>query len=61
MRSMTNREWLESLSDEELAIVIGGCNCCVYDDTDDCADKVDTCCGGRLKWLQAEHEEADDE
>ena len=52
---MTNRKWLESLSDEELAQTIGGCGCCIHDDTNDCQYKTETCDEARVKWLQAEH------
>lgn len=54
---MTNREWLESLSDERFAEEIGGCGCCIHDKTNDCQYKTETCDEARIKWLQAEHED----
>ena len=50
---MTNREWLESLSDEELAKMIV---CHDYDrDSYDCPYDCINC---KLAWLQAEHKDA---
>ncbi len=63
---MTNREWLESLSDEELAhtlikiynIKYGICKMCSYCDQD-CDEISLSCMDGIEEWLQAEHEETD--
>lgn len=57
---MTNREWLESLSDEKLANYINNCKFCAYKDIPQCYD-TKTCVLGHIEWLQAEHEETDDE
>ena len=53
---MTNREWLASLNDEDLATALEtlDCDACVY--------TKDNCCGRRchegfVLWLKAEHEE----
>ena len=58
---MTNREWLESLSDEELAKLIlesTDCDFCAYQaNSIDCYDK--SCKTGHLTWLQAEHKESE--
>ena len=56
---ITNRRWLESLSDEDLAKIIEAhfsddCNFCVYKDNPiECHDN--SCNAGHIKWLQAEH------
>ncbi len=51
---MTNREWLESLSDEELAEKLYDCSECIFDGS--CIGEY-YCEDGHLKWLRAEHEE----
>lgn len=52
---MTNREWLESLSDEELSNYLICKNCIVGDGG---YDKCDTkCIKNKILWLQAEHKE----
>lgn len=61
---MTNREWLESLSDEELAIELNNWLCihCVYNTKGNVAncsfangcDEI-FCVGGATRWLCAEH------
>ena len=52
---MTNREWLESLSDEELAnniyCLINGPDLLI------CCPKYDECNDCKLAWLQAEHKD----
>lgn len=53
---MTNREWLESLSDEDFAFFLGGCDFCVYKDIPQCF-KTNTCVSGQVKWLKAEHKD----
>ena len=50
--TMTNREWLMSLSDEELADHI---DCADYYDWTDCLKY--SCRGCKLQWLKAEHKE----
>lgn len=51
---MTNREWLEKLSDEELARVISyGDNYCRQDDDISCSS--DGCKHCALKWLNEEY------
>lgn len=60
---MTNREWLTSLSDSELAVMINeecSCNCCTHyvDGEYECSvdDKGNICIKGIEAWLNAEHE-----
>ncbi len=63
---MTNREWLESLSDEELAnfIFMEGCKCetCEYDGNkgNKCLEPC-SCIDGKTKWLGATHKEQDND
>ena len=58
---MTNREWLESLSDEELAMFYATqstiCEMCDY--TDVCISNItsEKCSEGVKRWLRAEHKE----
>lgn len=58
---MTNREWLESLSDEELAMFYATqstiCEMCDY--TDVCISNItsEKCSEGVERWFQSEHEE----
>lgn len=61
---MTNREWLMSLSDEELAKLYSQlvahvfCSCCDYVKKESCHDAHDGACfEARVKWLNAEHKE----
>lgn len=59
---MTNREWLESLSDEELAHFIDNahsdnCYACAFQ-SDTCAGIYD-CLNGIKYWLQSEHKDED--
>lgn len=62
---MTNREWLQSLSDEELAEILTSIStsgntheCCQYlYGREDCG--INGCYKGREEWLQAEHKEID--
>lgn len=60
-RVMTNREWLESLSDEKLAKFYATqstiCEMCDY--TDVCISNItsEKCSEGVVRWLQAEHKE----
>lgn len=65
---MTNREWLRSLTDEEIAYFLHDeqgsvfgtiCNMCVYGDGF-CIDNDDhECCKGIAKWLREEHKDND--
>ena len=55
----TNREYLATLSNEELAELLGkqDCQVCIYKDID-CyrpSDKEYDCVEGILQWLNAEH------
>lgn len=63
---MTNREWLESLSDEELAMRFdrgdtASCLCCIHFSVkdNDCKKRyIPTfCMKGKIDWLKAEHNE----
>ena len=56
---MTNREWLESLSDEELLNRIY-ISCLTINDHPDCPREL-SCRGCQLKWLNAEHKEVQNE
>lgn len=52
---MTNREWIESLSDERIARLLGIEPC---DNYCTCANGCnDECVEGIIEWLQSEHEE----
>lgn len=51
---MTNREWLETLSDEDFAIVIGSCGSCVGYGTG-VGKCTPSCPDGKLQWLRQEH------
>lgn len=54
---MTNREWLESLTDEEFADMIAYENCqrtCAYVNGNMCGHK--SCESGIAKWLKQEYE-----
>ena len=52
--AMTNRDWIATLTDEELAKHLEfSCNSCVYEpDSTPCGD----CVGGVLEWLKSEHD-----
>lgn len=52
---MTNREWLATLTDEELAKHLEfSCNSCIYEpDSTLCWD----CVKGLKEWLKSEHED----
>ena len=50
---ITNREWLQSLGDEELAMKL--CKSCKTCNTD--CGYITTCNHGLLVWLKAEHKE----
>lgn len=55
---MTNREWLQTLNDEEFTQIMWySCECCVaYGNREKCLNDMD-CRDGRLKWLKQEHKE----
>lgn len=57
-KPQTNRQWLESLSDEQflkkICLIERTCGCCAYYYYDNC---YHDCTNGRSKWLQAEHKE----
>ena len=52
---MTNREWLENLSDEELAETLDFCTVCSYRDVRFCNNNI--CSKGITQWLREEHKE----
>ena len=54
---MTNRQWLESLSDKEFVLTMCySCKCCVgHDDNRKCG-KI-SCRDGRIEWLKQEHKQ----
>lgn len=54
---MTNREWLENLSDEELAETLDFCAVCAYRDVRFCNNNI--CSKGITQWLREEHKEND--
>ena len=58
---MTNREWLETLPDEEFVkVMCGSCrNCVANDNIKEC--EAISCRDGRIKWLQEEHKESDND
>lgn len=51
--AMTNREWLRSLTDEELAETLDFCTVCVYRNVRFCNENI--CSKGITEWLQQEH------
>lgn len=55
---MTNREWLQTLTDEEFARMMWySCECCAgHGDLKKC-HKQPSCRDGRLKWLKQKHKE----
>lgn len=58
-RKMTNREWLETLTDEEFVrIMCYSCECCTgHTDLEKCNKML--CRDGRIEWLKQEHKESD--
>lgn len=56
---MTNRKWLESLSDKELARVMSAVMCehCVYEDVLDCHAN---CQNGIRMWLERQHKKVNE-
>lgn len=57
---MNNKEWLNSLSNEELADFLSnaGCDFCVHTHDSKCEPPV-YCYDGILQWLEQEREEND--
>ncbi len=60
---MTNREWLERMSDQELSMFIynneGYPNCYICGNNGNCVFDEATdrdCLGGVIKWLKQEHD-----
>lgn len=57
---MTNREWVQTLTDEEFTRMLmtwSPCEYCVgQSDIKKCREQP-TCRDGRLKWFEQEHEE----
>ena len=61
---LTNREWLESLTDEEFAKFIRFANCsnsCAYGENNTHCYEKGACAQGRVKWLKQPHKEANDD
>lgn len=55
---MTNREWLQTLTDEEFARMMWySCDCCVGQGDLKKCHKQPSCRDGRLKWLKQKHTE----
>ena len=52
---MTNREWLQSLSDDEFASVISSCRSCIAEKSAKCVSL--NCRSGKTMWLKAEYKE----
>lgn len=54
---MTNREWLNNLSDEDFACeVLASCNMCVNAGKNCKEHNEMNCFEGQKKWLEQEHE-----
>ena len=54
---MTNRQWLESLSDEEFeSNTCGSCDQCIFNKDNKQCDTL-KCTLGRMAWLKEEHKE----
>ncbi len=60
---MTNREWLESLSDEEFADFMMSADTCMYCGMGgkdwNCIGKEIPCAIAKIWWLRAEHSDDD--
>lgn len=53
---MTNREWLQTFTDEEFVRMMWcSCECCVAQGNLKECRKQASCNDGRLKWLKKEH------
>lgn len=57
VRKMTNREWLQTLTNEEFVrIMCYSCECCTgHTDLEKCNKML--CRDGRIEWLKQEHKE----
>lgn len=60
-RKMTNREWLQTLTDEEFVqLMCYSCECCTgHTDLEKCNKML--CRDGRIEWLKQEHKENSDD
>lgn len=58
---MTNRQWLETLTDEEFVkVMYGSCRYCVANgNIEEC--KSISCRDGRIEWLKQEHKHEEEE
>lgn len=57
---MTNREWLQTLTDEEFTkIILYSCECCIGRGNKKKCLAQPSCREGMLKWLKQEHKEDD--
>ena len=54
---MTNREWLNSLSDAELAEKVFQCNECIFCAYDDGKCHTKDCTTGQVEWLKQKYRE----
>lgn len=56
-RKMTNREWLQTLTDEEFVkVMYGSCRNCVANGNIKECESI-SCRDGRIEWLKQEHKE----
>ena len=54
---MTNREWLQTLTDEEFVkVMCGSCSNCVANGNIKECEAI-SCRDGRIEWLKQEHKE----
>ena len=59
---MTNREWLNSLSNENLAYqFVNSCDICAYAGKNCMENSEMSCYEGCVKWLEQEHEGGENE
>lgn len=59
---MTNREWINSLSNEDLVMeIIAPCEICAYAGKGCMEHDEWNCFEGRVKWLEQEHEGSENE
>lgn len=60
---MTNREWLNSLSNVDLVyqVFLGSCSICVYAGKNCTEHSEMNCYEGCIKWLEQEHEGSENE
>ena len=58
-RKMTNREWLQTLTDEEFVqLMCYSCECCTgHTDLEKCNTML--CRDGRIEWLKQEHKDGE--